>query len=509
MKLNKKNKKRLIVIVIILVVLILISSANKINNGLKEEEQQLYFSTSDFSSLQELLENKGCTYISERYIDDIKTIYLKFKCNLYDGDISNEVFFEKMIKLVAEYINYEDFRFIDEEKNIDILVYCKADESAISQIIINGDSNYFANQNSIINARKSDTTVTEFKIELSIINDLIKNDWNSKNIYFGTKESNFKKYDIYFEEGIEVRNISGKVYNIVFTSNYTGKIINNLYTTSTFEEIENQLGEATFLNQDETLLGYLGKNIYIFFDLKNEEVSIYRIENEIDTTEFIELIEKYNEELDIKDFGNQITYLWPDYDEYNYNSNYIELYYTLKGVKISFSTASLKNGIFLYKNYTGKVSSNVEIGNIKNINEDVLENVYIESDNLVFIKEQNRSYFKYAAINDCDPEADNVTNNFLIKFNNIDGKMKEVQFLSLTKEYPNSELDSTIELSGYVWINDDTIIYCINNDGIYLYNCTTRNITTIRKEEIEYKINSFKNNILTYNETETVKIVEN
>ena len=46
---------------------------------------------------------------------------------------------------------------------------------------------------------------------------------------------------------------------------------------------------------------------------------------------------------------DKLTDLWNDYDLYNYDKNYLDISYTLKGVRISYSSED-KDGIQIYEN---------------------------------------------------------------------------------------------------------------------------------------------------------------
>ena len=47
---------------------------------------------------------------------------------------------------------------------------------------------------------------------------------------------------------------------------------------------------------------------------------------------------------------NELTYLWPDYEEYKYNANYIYINYPSKGINIEMNS-NISAGIKIYKNW--------------------------------------------------------------------------------------------------------------------------------------------------------------
>ena len=71
-----------------------------------------------------------------------------------------------------------------------------------------------------------------------ISNRSINNNWKSDSVNFGTRESIFDQYYIYQDEGIKVRNISGKIFNIIFMSNYNQNVVEGIFPGVDFQTIE-------------------------------------------------------------------------------------------------------------------------------------------------------------------------------------------------------------------------------------------------------------------------------
>ena len=68
---------------------------------------------------------------------------------------------------------------------------------------------------------------TDFEITSGVIEECIRNNWNELNL--GRRDSIFNEYYIYFDEGIKVKTINNKIYNVVFDKNYKGNVINSLF----------------------------------------------------------------------------------------------------------------------------------------------------------------------------------------------------------------------------------------------------------------------------------------
>ncbi len=460
----------------------------------------LHYDVDEYKTLEDILNAHGCVYISELRDSEGIKIYLKFDRDLYTDNVSNERFFDNLIKVIADFENYKTFELIDEEREIDILVTCE--ENAIVQVQINGDNNYYLNQESKINSRKEKAEVTEISIDSNILQTLINNDWNPIGLNLGTKESTCDGYEIYFDEGFKYK-VSGRmVYNLIFTEKYSGKIVSGLGTYSTAEDVEKALGTPTFTN-NSTLYGYVGENNYVFFDFMNKQVSVYPVINMENETEFIDLINSMNETSDIKQFSMDLISLWTDYDIYDYDSNYVNLQYTLRGIKLSISSNSLKNGVYIYQNYNG------DIDRIKN-----LDNIYIQSTDLVFDEESKRAnneILKRKVQGDfSDEELSKLGKKFSVYFR---GKLasnetgsKGPTFYSRDGEYPDTELESTLVISSYAWYDDYNFVYSVDDDGIYLYNPVSRTNSKIIDISGQVTINSAGDGKIVYNDTEQISI---
>ena len=506
-----KNQKNIIkylkifgiVILVIIIVYILIQSILRTYRSISSSDNSnsdLYYDLDDYSSLEKLLSAYDCVYISELRTSELLQIYVKFDRDLFTDDESNENYFMAIINVVAEYENYINFELIDESRDIDILVTCE--DSSIVQIEINGDENYYLNQESIINASRSKVEITDFTIDSGILVELINNSWNPTGVDLGTKESSCDGYEIYFDEGYKYK-VSGRtIYNLIFTEKYTASIVSGLNASSTAEDVENTLGEPTF-DYNSTIYGYVGENNYVFFDFTNNQVSIYPVEEIENEDEFIEIINEMNESLDIKQFAMDLISLWSDYDEYEYDSNYVDLKYTLRGVELTISSNSLKNGIYIYQNYSGNITTLSD-----------LDNVYIQDSDLIFEQEKNRaSYESLARIEqgeDIESLYELYGQEFALRFvgelSSDESGYKGPVFYSRDGEYPDTELESTLVISSWVWYDDYNFIYSVDDDGIYLFNLISNYNTKIIDIEGEINLNSAGNGIIVYNDSEQINI---
>lgn len=505
---SKSNKKMLIFIVISIMVVILALLVKsyivfyKVRNSSNGNTNVLHYNIREYDSLDELLYGYETEYIRIDNSSDITKIYVLFNKDLYSGNKSNQKHFEGIIRAVAEYNNFIDFELIDMTRDIEIKVTCK--DKSIIQIMINGDVNYFLNRDSKINSNKIEAQVTPFTIQSDELIKFIENDWNDSNMNLGSKESRCNDYEIYFDEGIKYKKVGSKVFNLIFTEKYEGQVASGLYVTSTPEEVKSVLGNPTF--SDSTLLyGYMSEDNYLFFDFINKEISIYPVRKvtEEEQEDLIELINEMNKTQNIKTFASDLMDLWIDYDQYNYNENYVNLKYTLKGIELNFTNSTLgDDGIFICQNYSG--------------NRDIqdLDNVYISDENSVFEFEKDRMY------SDClgrKEQGENVEEQykmygieFAIRFKGdlVTGESgyKGPYFLSRDKSYPDSELDRTLLISSFKWYDDYRVIYSVDNEGIYIYDCRSRQNILIQEIDDVVVINEVSSNQIIYNDNLKINI---
>ena len=432
--------------------------------------------------------------------DENNVIKVSFSVNLYDGETSNERYFTNICKVVASYKKYEDFELIDNSKKIDIEVKCG--DNSIAEIKINDDINYYLNHDSEINSKKRNTKITEFSIQSPELQALIDANWEENKLSFGEKTSTCDGYNIYFEEGIKYKVVNRKVFNIIFTSKYDGQIAGTLTTTSSRSDVENALGSPTFSYGSE--YGYLSKNNYLFFDFTSKEISIYPVVkvSSNDNEKIKKLIEEMNKTNDVKQFSTDLLSMWTDYDLYDFDSNYVDLRYTLKGIKLDISSSSLKNGIFIYSNYSG------------NLDVSKLENVYFSGEDLVFNEEKERCQDNILnRIRQGEFSEEEILElgkiflvNFKGKLGNNEKGYKGVTFYSIDEKYPDTELDRTLVISSYNWYDEFNFVYSVDDDGIYVFNPVTNENNKLIDVEGEININEAGDGKILYNNTEEISV---
>ncbi len=195
---------------------------------------------------------------------------------------------------------------------------------------------------------------------------------------------------------------------------------------------------------------------------------------------------------------DKLTDLWNDYDLYNYDKNYLDISYTLKGVRISYSSDD-KDGIQIYENYNGKLKNN----------QVSYDEVYYKLDESILIENETKRIVEEKTIPD-DTNVDELktSNLFVLEYEKIDDERKnKIRIKSKTNEYTNNELDDTIIISEYIWLDDTHLLYSVQGKGIYIYNALKKSIRTLVEDNNQtYNIKDYDraSKVLKYDDKKVV-----
>ena len=399
---KKKKIIKIVLIVSIVLFLIILIIANKVAEKKKIEDEKenyyankIYNSIEDFKTVEEVIIYKKAKYIKEEESNvegyDVD-IYTNLKYPLYTDTENNSLFYKDMIKKIAYVLQYKNFRVIDEEKNIVIAAICDASKKSIVKLYVNGEENYWENRELATNLNRINTQEASRNIVIQSeeLKNLIANQWKRNKLKIEITKNKIGDYEIFEEQGLQIRTIYKKVFNIIFTSDYNKEVVNNIKTGTDLKEIIRILGTPTFGEENLGLIGYKGEKIYVFFT--ESKISVYRVEDQYEKLdEFIILIEKFEREKNVKEFVNGITDICPDYDQYDWDKNYVHLQYTLKGIKIEFNISS-NQGITYSSNFTGKIRENLTVQDIQNNIEKLPKYTFFDSEDSVYKLELER-YF--------------------------------------------------------------------------------------------------------------------
>ena len=269
-------------------------------------------------------------------------------------------------------------------------------------------------------------------------------------------------------------------------SSYENSIVNDIKITDNEETVLKKLGEGSskFLSKDKTLVIEHDK-IYMILDIRNQKAYVYFKRDLEDINKFIEYVDKYLKDRDMKTFINSITSTYKEYDRFVYNSKKVDLVYPAFGIKIYASNNDkLNNGIKIYNNskfyqklkdkYFGKEDN-------KEIREKIdKENAIGES----YINGEMNDF--NVAVTGQQSEDDNSQ-----KYNGC-----IVCFADPKKERYNLNNAATADS---IVVTNKYIYYSLNNLGIFRLDPYTRETTKIIENQGTIEILSIENGMMTYN----------
>ena len=498
---QKKVTVLILMLCLILILLLLNGVLKNIQNKNTEKEERI--KTENFNSIQEILEYYGCQFIKMKEYTEgefLVDIYTTFQHDLYENEKSNEEFFQNVINAIAKFLNDKNFRMFDEQKQEKIEIHVICQKGKIQTVWINGMEDYFIYKDSQKSLKQyQEIKVTDISIQSEELQNCINNNWSTKT-NFGTRETIFQNYYVYFEEGIETRKIHKKIYNIIFTKNYVKPVVNGFTVGEKRDIIIRELGTPTFENEDKTIIGYKSKDMYVFFE--EDQISIYRNSQEEGFDEFFELVDSFlKNELTVREFMNQLTYLWPDYEEYTYDAETVFLSYPNRGIDIKMNVDDT-NGIIFYNNVgiaQDKINSYLE--HTEFIAMLQVDNVYRAEERRVDRKAKllaNCEEYK-AKYEQTDSRNRGEMYDYYMKMSSNDNIIC-TYFIARKAGYPNCELSENIH--SYIWLNEHCFVYSVQNRGIYYYDLQSQIKGVLVTGEQEFQIKSYENHRLQYDDKE-------
>ena len=500
---NKKNYKKILLVLFVLIFILLLALFS-LNSTEKEAEKEIQYD--EITSIKDVIEYHKSRYISEKESDEDSfylDVYVDFAKQLYDGEESNEEYFNALIEDGAKVLNYYSYKLIDNKKEITIKVVC--DRVQVKKIIINDREDYFIYTDSQNSLKKyEEIPITNFSIQSEVLQRCIDSNWSS-DVYLGERDSIFNSYNIYFDEGIKARIIDGKIYNIIFTDKYVGNVIADITTATGDDYIHATLGKPTFQDGENLVFGYKGEKIYIFFT--ENEISIYR-NSTIDSDNFFSLTDRYiSKELDLLDFMNELTYMWPDYTEYKYDQQTVYITYPLKGIEIRINYGDI-NGILVYNNNKSTLS---KIGRyleetifVSRLQQDLVyqaEKIRLQKENDLSAKCDEFE----SSLDDAAKKRIGSSMNYKIyPKKDANGYISRIYFISRFNKEPNRELIDGI--TSYLWINNEYFLFSKSQIGVYFYNLDTGRVQKIPElsGRKNYELKEYKDGILKYDDEQII-----
>ena len=193
--LSKKTKNRILTGIIIAMVILIFVAIFKIGNKKKKVDIN--------SSIKEIVEDLGGKYYSQKKSEEDgykKDIYISFPVDPVDreGD-SMEKTYEQITVAVSRKMNSENFRIIDEARNI--IDRVKFDENNDIGYTINEDVNFFRNKLNEYqiknNLTKEEKKYKQYAIASKELQYIVDNNWDENIIKkMGTLDK--KENDYYY-----------------------------------------------------------------------------------------------------------------------------------------------------------------------------------------------------------------------------------------------------------------------------------------------------------------------
>ena len=134
-------------------------------------------------------------------------------------------------------------------------------------------------------------------------------------------------------------------------STYDKPIINDIKITDDMQTVISKLGEESrkYINSKDSIM-LEDDRIYLLLDMKNHIGYVY-FKRDAQISKFMEYVDKYLKDRDLKSFVNSMTETYKEYDKFEYNSRKVHLVYSTLGIEIyATNTDKMNNGINIYEN---------------------------------------------------------------------------------------------------------------------------------------------------------------
>jgi len=150
---------------------------------------------------------------------------------------------------------------------------------------------------------------------------------------------------------LELKKVFGKVMYMFFNSTYDKPIVNDIKITDDMQTVISKLGEESrkYINSKDSIM-LEDDRIYLLLDMKNHIGYVY-FKRDAQISKFMEYVDKYLKDRDLKSFVNSMTETYKEYDKFEYNSRKVHLVYSTLGIEIyATNTDKMNNGINIYEN---------------------------------------------------------------------------------------------------------------------------------------------------------------
>ena len=294
-------------------------------------------------------------------------------------------------------------------------------------------------------------------------------------------------------------------------STYDKPIVNDIKITDDMQTVISKLGEESrkYINSRDSII-LEDDRIYLLLDIKNHIGYVY-FKRDAQISKFMEYVDKYLKDRDIKSFVNSMTETYKEYDKFEYNSRKVHLVYSTLGIEIyATNTDKMNNGINIYENskyYEMLKNKYLGLDINKNNNYEVIKpeielGVIFKSEDLV--EKQMRYRIEREKVIG-EAYVSDIENKFNVAVlgDNTDAKDSDGQvFNRCVVCFDDPKIERyNLNVAGTadsIYVTNNYIYYTLNNSGIFRLEPYSRKLEKIISFKGSGIIESIENGIMKY-----------
>lgn len=294
-------------------------------------------------------------------------------------------------------------------------------------------------------------------------------------------------------------------------STYDKPIVNDIKITDDMQTVISKLGEESrkYINSRDSII-LEDDRIYLLLDIKNHIGYVYFKRN-AQISKFMEYVDKYLKDRDIKSFVNSMTETYKEYDKFEYNSRKVHLVYSTLGIEIyATNTDKMNNGINIYENskyYEMLKNKYLGLDINKNNNYEVIKpeielGVIFKSEDLVE-KQMKYRIEREKVIGEA--YVSDIENKFNVAVlgDNTDARDSDGQvFNRCVVCFDDPKIERyNLNVAGTadsIYVTNNYIYYTLNNSGIFRLEPYSRKLEKIISFKGSGIIESIENGIMKY-----------
>ncbi len=294
-------------------------------------------------------------------------------------------------------------------------------------------------------------------------------------------------------------------------STYDKPIVNDIKITDDMQTVISKLGEESrkYINSRDSII-LEDDRIYLLLDMKNHIGYVY-FKRDAQISKFMEYVDKYLKDRDIKSFVNSMTETYKEYDKFEYNSRKVHLVYSTLGIEIyATNTDKMNNGINIYENskyYEMLKNKYLGLDINKNNNYEVIKpeielGVIFKSEDLV---EKQMKYRIEREKVTGEAYVSDIENKFNVAVlgDNTDARDSDGQvFNRCVVCFDDPKIERyNLNVAGTadsIYVTNNYIYYTLNNSGIFRLEPYSRKLEKIISFKGSGIIESIENGIMKY-----------